>query len=58
MIFEGGGGGQGAQGAAEIDTLGKVTSVNIVDPGEFYQEPPFVLFTGGGGIGAKGRSNN
>ena len=54
LIFEGGGGGQGAQGAAEIDTTGEVTSVNIVNPGEFYQEPPFVLFTGGGGIGAKG----
>ena len=52
LIFEGGGG-QGAQGAAEIDTLGKVTSVNIVDPGEFYQEPPYVLISGGGGIGAK-----
>ena len=52
LIFEGGGG-QGAQGAAEIDTLGKVTSVNIVNPGEFYQEEPFVLISGGGGIGAK-----
>ena len=36
LIFEGGGG-QGAQGAAEIDFLGKVTNVNIVNPGEFYQ---------------------
>ena len=38
LIFEGGGG-QGAQGAAEIDTLGEVTSINVVDQGEFYQEP-------------------
>ena len=53
LIFEGGGGGTGAQGAAEIDTLGKVTSIQVADPGEFYQEPPFVLITGGGGIGAK-----
>ena len=53
LIFEGGGGGTGAQGAAEIDTLGKVTSIAVADPGEFYQEPPFVLITGGGGIGAK-----
>ena len=53
LIFEGGGGGTGAQGAAEIDTLGKVTSINVANPGEFYQEPPFVLITGGGGIGAK-----
>ena len=52
LIFEGGGG-QGAEGAAEIDTLGKVTSISVVDPGEFYQEAPFVLITGGGGIGAK-----
>ena len=52
LIFEGGGG-QGAQGAAQIDTLGKVTNINIVDPGEFYQEPPFILISGGGGIGAK-----
>ena len=52
LIFEGGGG-QGAEGAAEIDTLGKVTSISVVDPGEFYQEPPYVLITGGGGIGAK-----
>ena len=52
LIFEGGGG-QGAQGAAEIDKLGKVTSINIVNAGEFYQEPPFILITGGGGIGAK-----
>ena len=53
LIFEGGGGGVGAEGAAEIDTFGKVTSINIVDEGEFYQEPPYVLITGGGGIGAK-----
>ena len=55
LIFEGGGG-QGAQGAAEIDTLGKVTSVNIVNPGEFYQEAPFILISGGGGIGAKAKA--
>ena len=53
LIFEGGGGGTGAQGAAEIDVLGKVTSIQVANPGEFYQEPPFVLITGGGGIGAK-----
>ena len=53
LIFEGGGAGQGAQGAAEVDTTGKVTSIDVVNPGEFYQEPPYVLITGGGGIGAK-----
>ena len=53
LIFEGGGGGQGAQGAAEIDTSGKISSINIVNSGEFYQEPPYILITGGGGIGAK-----
>jgi len=52
LIFEGGGG-QGAQGAAEIDTLGKLTRIDIVDEGDFYQEPPYVYITGGGGIGAK-----
>lgn len=52
LIFEGGGG-EGAQGAAEIDTLGKVSSISVVDSGEFYQEPPYILITGGGGIGAK-----
>ncbi len=52
LIFEGGGG-QGAEGAAQIDKLGKVTSINIVDQGEFYQEAPYVLITGGGGIGAR-----
>jgi len=52
LIFEGGGG-QGAQGAAEIDTLGKVTNISIVDEGEYYQEPPYILINGGGGIGAK-----
>ncbi|AOO15363.1 hypothetical protein Np150310_089 [Cyanophage S-RIM12_Np_15_0310] len=52
LIFEGGGG-QGAEGAASIDTLGKVTSINIVDGGEFYQTEPYILLTGGGGLGAK-----
>ena len=52
VIFEGGGG-QGAQGRADIDTLGKVTSISVADSGEFYQEPPYVLITGGGGLGAE-----
>ena len=52
LVFEGGGG-QGAQGAAEVDTLGKVTSITIADAGDFYQEPPFILIDGGGGSGAK-----
>eukprot|EP00941_MAST-03F_sp_MAST-3F-sp1_P006523 g6523.t1 len=46
-------GGQGATGSASIDTTGKVTSISVVDPGEFYNEPPFILITGGGGLGAK-----
>ena len=53
LIFEGGGGGQGARGRASIDTSGKVTGVTIVDSGEFYQTPPYILITGGGGFGAK-----
>ena len=52
LVFEGGGG-QGAQGAAEISTLGKVTGITITDNGDFYQEPPFILLDGGGGSGAK-----
>ena len=52
LVFEGGGG-QGAQGAAEVDTLGKITSITIANPGDFYQEPPYVLIDGGGGSGAK-----
>jgi hypothetical protein len=53
LIFEGGGG-QGATGAAQIDTTGKLTNITIIDNGEFYQEAPYVLITGGGGLGAKG----
>ena len=52
LIFEGGGG-QGAKGAAAIDSNGKVTSITISNPGEFYQDPPYILINGGGGIGAK-----
>jgi len=52
LIFEGGGG-QGAQGAADVDTTGKISSISVVDGGEFYQEPPYVLINGGGGIGAR-----
>ena len=42
VIFEGGGG-QDARGSAKIDTTGKVTSIAIANPGEFYQEPPFIF---------------
>jgi hypothetical protein len=31
---------------------GRVTSVNIVDPGLNYETPPYLLFSGGGGTGA------
>ena len=55
VVFEGGGG-EGAKGAASINSLGKVTNIQIVDPGEFYQEAPYVLITGGGGIGAKAKA--
>ena len=53
LIFEGGGEGQGARGAAEIDTNGRVTRIDVVDSGEFYESAPFVLLSGGGGSGAK-----
>ena len=52
LIFEGGGG-QGAEGAATVDTLGLVKDISIVDAGQYYEEPPYILITGGGGIGAK-----
>ena len=52
LIFEGGGG-QGATGAARVDTTGKLTNITVIDSGEFYQEAPYVLITGGGGIGGK-----
>ena len=45
------------KGAAEIDTLGKVTSITINDPGNFYQSAPYVYIDGGGGNGAKGVAN-
>lgn len=53
LIFEGGGTGQGARGAAEIDTNGRITRIDVVNPGEFYEIPPYILITGGGGSGAK-----
>ena len=40
-----------------VDPTGKVTSISISDPGEFYQESPFVLISGGGGSGAKAIAN-
>ncbi|AOO10235.1 hypothetical protein RW01021201_087 [Synechococcus phage S-RIM8] len=52
LIFEGGGG-QGAQGAAEVSNLGKISRIDVVDQGDFYQEPPYIYITGGGGIGAR-----
>lgn len=52
-LFFQGGGGQGAEGVANIDTSGIITDIAIANPGRFYQEPPFVLITGGGGVGAK-----
>jgi hypothetical protein len=52
-LFFQGGGGQGAEGVANIDTAGVVTDISIANPGRFYQEPPYILITGGGGVGAK-----
>ena len=39
-----GGGGSGAQAEAEI-SLGKITAINILNPGGGYTSPPSVIFT-------------
>ena len=52
-LFFQGGGGQGAEGVANIDLSGIITSIDVANPGRFYQEPPFVLITGGGGVGGR-----
>ena len=39
-----GGGGSGAQAEAEIN-LGKITAINILNPGGGYTSPPSVIFT-------------
>lgn len=54
-LFFQGGGGQGAEGVANIDLSGIITDISVADGGRFYQEPPFVLISGGGGVG--GRAN-
>ena len=43
----------GVEGVANIDTSGIITDIAVANPGRFYQDPPFVLITGGGGVGAK-----
>lgn len=48
-----GGGGIGASGQINIDDKGYVSSVQITDPGEYYEIPPYVVFDGGNGVGAK-----
>ncbi|AIX25070.1 hypothetical protein Syn7803US110_74 [Synechococcus phage ACG-2014d] len=52
-LFFQGGGGQGAEGVANIDLSGIITNITVADGGRFYQDPPFVLISGGGGIGGK-----
>ncbi|AFK66261.1 structural protein [Synechococcus phage S-CBM2] len=48
-----GGGGTGATAAAEIETFGKITSVQIVDGGRFFVQPPNLRVISGTGIGAR-----
>ena len=52
-LFFQGGGGQGAEGVADVDYSGIVTNINVVNPGRFYQDPPYIYIQGGGGVGAK-----
>ena len=47
-----GGGGDGAQGVAEVNQFGSVTGINISNPGEFFETPPIIQLIGGGGSGA------
>jgi hypothetical protein len=47
-----GGGGQGATGVADINQFGVVESINITNPGEFFETPPIIQLIGGGGSGA------
>lgn len=56
IVIEGGGGGGGARGSAKISTTGTVTSIDVVDGGDFYQQAPYILISGGGGRGAKAKA--
>src|SRR5210317_1776134 len=47
-----GGGGQGATGVADVNQFGVVESINITNPGEFFETPPIIQLIGGGGSGA------
>jgi hypothetical protein len=48
-----GGGGIGAAGKINVDNAGYVSSIQITDPGEYYDIPPYLIFEGGNGVGAK-----
>lgn len=48
-----GGGGADAAGSAKAQPSGKIESIRVDDGGEFYQSAPYILITGGSGIGAK-----
>ena len=48
-----GGGGQNAEGVAEVNQFGKIESINVTNPGEFFETPPLIQIIGGGGSGAQ-----
>ncbi len=48
-----GGGGTDAAGSAKAQASGKIASISVDDGGEFYQSAPYILITGGSGLGAK-----
>lgn len=48
-----GGGGQNAEGVAEVNQFGKIENINVTNPGEFFETPPLIQIIGGGGSGAQ-----
>ena len=48
-----GGGGQNAEGVAEVNQFGKIEAINVTNPGEFFETPPLIQIIGGGGSGAQ-----
>lgn len=48
-----GGGGTGATAAAQVETFGKISSVVVVNGGQFFVQPPNLRVISGTGVGAK-----
>lgn len=52
-----GGGGQGATGVADVNQFGVVESIDITNPGEFFETPPIIQLIGGGGSGSEAKAD-